>query len=191
MSGVQKYDRLLHPRRGSPIVVERPAGVIVAVADLGEAVVLALVDDVDLVAASRPVLAEPERARARMDGDALIVAKAKREDLGTRAGAADERIVVRDRPVGVDPQHFPHVAIEVLRLRPVGGRDAAALGNSGRDEQRAVPRLNQPAARPVTLKQDLDVFQAPSSAERRALATVRMPGDRCGGSGSFPFGSTV
>src|SRR6185295_5409169 len=107
-------------------------------ADHRKAVVPALLDGVDLVAAAWPMLARPECAGARMNRHALYVSEAERVDLGMRAIAAGKRIVPGDRSVRVDPQHLAHVAIELLRLRPVHRVDADAGGNRGRDEQRAI-----------------------------------------------------
>ena len=99
-----------------------------------------------------------------------------------RAGAADERVVLRNRSVGVDAQHLAHVAVELLRLRPVDRVDAEAGRNRGRDEQRAVGRLNQPSAGAFGVQQHLHVLEplvvgrqlrAARPAARRGCAAAR------------------
>src|SRR5215831_885447 len=51
--------RLLHPWFRGLVAVDWPAGVLAAVADSGKAVILPLLDGVDLVAAARAMLARP------------------------------------------------------------------------------------------------------------------------------------
>ena len=78
-----------------------------------------------------------------------------------RAGAADKRIVFRDRPVGVDPQDLAHVAVELLRLRPVHRVDAEPGRDGGRHEERAVRRLNRAPAGALGVQQHLQAFEPP------------------------------
>ena len=61
-------------------------------------------------------------------------------DLRLGAGAADERIVLRHRAVGRDPDHLAEMVAEVLRLVAVGEVLAQ------RDEQIAVVGLRDAAA---------------------------------------------
>src|SRR5262249_49620759 len=58
------------------VAVDRLAGVVASVADDREAVVLASLDLVDLVAAARTVLGGPQPAGLRMNRDAAFVAEA-------------------------------------------------------------------------------------------------------------------
>ena len=90
-----------------------------AVADHRKAIVLAFRDRVDLVATPRAMLAHPQLAGPRVDGHTLVVADAQRVDLRPGSLAADEWIVPGNRSVGVDAQHFPHEAVELLRLQPI------------------------------------------------------------------------
>src|SRR5690606_1089622 len=89
---------LLHPLavRGD---VDRVAAVVDPVADDGPAVVAAGPDEVELVAAARPLLVLPELAGFRMDGEALRVAVAVAPDLGQRALAVHERVVRGDAAI--------------------------------------------------------------------------------------------
>ena len=95
-----------------------------------------------------------------MQRHALIVADAERVDLGTRAGAADEGVVLRNRSVGVDAQDLAHEAVELLRLRPVHRVDADARGNARRHEQRPVAGLNRPAADALGVEDGFHVLEA-------------------------------
>src|SRR6185503_1385723 len=89
--------------------------VVRAVTDDGPAVVLALLDDVELVAALRTVLALPERVGGPVEVEALRIAMAVTPDLGQRAGAADERVVLRDAAVVVQANDLALTAAQVLR----------------------------------------------------------------------------
>jgi hypothetical protein len=131
----------------------------VAIPDGRKAVVLPFLDRVDLVASARAVLAHPQRAGARVQRHALIVADPEREDLGPRAGAADERVVLRHRAVGVDAEDLAHQAVELLRLRPVHGVDADAGGDARRHEQRAVGQLHRASADALGIQQRLHVLE--------------------------------
>src|SRR5262249_24328846 len=121
-----EVDGLFHAVLGGLVAVDGLAGILAPVADDWKAVVLALRDDRALVAAARAVLARPQPAGARLNRDALHVAEADRVNLGMRAGVSDERVVFRNRAVWIDPQDLPHVARQLLRLRPVDGIDADA-----------------------------------------------------------------
>ena len=72
----------------------------------------------------------------------LDVAVAERPDLRPHAVLADERVVLRDRAVGVDADDLAEQAVHLLRLHAALGDRALAL----RDEQRAVAAEHQPAA---------------------------------------------
>jgi hypothetical protein len=159
--GRPEIDRLLHSVLRGLVTVDRLARVFAAVADHGKPVVLPLLHRVDLVAAARTVLARPQLAGARMNRHALDVAKAERVDLRMRAGAGDKRVVLRHRSVRIDPQDLAHVAVELLRLRPVDGVDTDARRYRRRDEERAIRRLNQPPARSLSVEQRLDVLEPP------------------------------
>src|SRR3954469_13849667 len=96
------------------------AGVIDAEADHRPAVVLALGDDIDLVAAARAVLDFPELAGDGMDREALFVAMAITPDLGPGSVAADERIVRRCSAIRRDADQLAEVIAEILRLVAIG-----------------------------------------------------------------------
>src|SRR4029450_13115862 len=92
------------------------AAVVDAIADHRPAVVLALLDQVDLVAAARPMLVLPDLAARRMASEALGVAMAVAPDFRLRALPADERVVRRAGAVGPDADDLADVVAEVLRL---------------------------------------------------------------------------
>src|SRR6187549_2963955 len=99
----------LRPRNRRPGVVatgrgERPA------------VVVARLEDVDLVAAERPDLGFPELTGHGVVREAVYVAVAEGVDLGQRALASDEGIVGRDAAVVAQAQDLAEVVVE--RLRP-------------------------------------------------------------------------
>src|SRR5690606_28860097 len=91
-------------------------GVLDPVGDRRPAVIQALPDDVDLVAAARAVLHFPQLARVRMQRRRLHVAMADRPDLRSRAFLSDERVVLRDAPVRIDPGDLADQAVHLLRL---------------------------------------------------------------------------
>ena len=110
---------LPRPGIGAPVAHERPA------------VVRARLQDVDFVAAVRPVLVQPHLAGARMHRQAERAAMAERVDLGPGIGGlADERIVFRHAAVVVQPQHLPAEAVQ-----PLGG---VAADGDRRDVELAV-----------------------------------------------------
>src|SRR5262249_25054676 len=78
-------------------------------------VVVSASDDVELVATHRSVFVLPDGARGRLDEQPLRVADAVGKDLGPRIRPMDERIVLRDRPVVVQPQDLAFVRPEILR----------------------------------------------------------------------------
>ena len=57
--------------------------------------------EIDLVAAARPVLHDPDPAGLGMHGEALRVAVAVGEDLGRGIVAADEGVALRHAAVGM------------------------------------------------------------------------------------------
>src|SRR5262245_17354731 len=141
-------------------LVDLGAVVVYAVADHRPAVVQALLDQVDLVAALRAVLVLPQLAGLRMEDEALRVAVAIAPDLGLSAVAAAEWTVGRHRAVRPHPHDLADVVGEVLRLL------AREIMVAQRQEQAAVLRLRDPAAeveagryRPLLLEDDLDVFE--------------------------------
>src|SRR5690606_34272576 len=91
------------------------AGIVDAVGGQGPAVVEAGAGEVDLVAAARAVLAFPELAGARIDGQALGVAVAVAPDLRARAVAADAGIVRRDAAVQAQADQLALELVQRLR----------------------------------------------------------------------------
>src|SRR5688572_33202644 len=73
--------------------------------------------------------------------DALPISD--RPDLRPHAFLAYERVVFRDRSVGVDAHQLADAAIHLLRLHAAGDDRAIAL----RDEQRAIAAEHEPAAK--------------------------------------------
>src|SRR6266571_389754 len=109
-------NRLFHPFLEHPVVHAR-AEIEASRVDDGPSVVLSGMEDVDLVAAIRPVLAFPDIAGERIHGQADHVAVAHRIDLGPITRATDKRIVWRHGAVVLQPQDLPPEAIGVLRRR--------------------------------------------------------------------------
>src|SRR5207342_385555 len=99
---------------GGEFALPRP-GVVAAEAHEGPAVVASGLDDVDLVAAVRPVLVRPHGAGSRVDREPELVAVTQGKDLLLRPRRSSERIARRSGPVVVEPQDFAFVAGEVLR----------------------------------------------------------------------------
>ena len=102
-----------------------------AVRDHGPAVVVAGLQDIQLVAAHRPVLGLPEEAAHGIDREALGIAMAVGPDRRHGAGASHERVVGRHASVVVDTVHLAQRAGEVL-----GGVLLPAVAD--REEQLAV-----------------------------------------------------
>ena len=150
----------------------------------------ALGDLVDLVAAPRAVLAGPNRAGRRIDGQSLRVAESERENLGARTRLANERIVLRDSAVGVDPQQLAHQAVELLRLHPVGGWDPHPAGTAVSTS--SVPSLAWTTCRryPYCRSDPSLSSRDFSSAAMRARATWTCAGERWV-AGSTPAGITA
>src|SRR3546814_18029267 len=78
------------------------AGIVDPVGDHRPAVIAPGLRDVDLVAAARAMLVQPDGAGLRADRHALDVAMAVGPDFRLRAGAADEGIVGRHAAVAGD-----------------------------------------------------------------------------------------
>ena len=131
-------DRLLHAR----LAALGDAG-LHAHRDHAPAVVLARLDDVDLVAALRAVLRLPQLAADRIPRQALRIAMAVAPDRRQRAGLADERVVLRHRAVVVDAMDLAGRLGEVLRVLHhaalAEGVEEVALPVEG--EARAVVRV--------------------------------------------------
>src|SRR5712691_1022809 len=108
-------DRLLHAFLLCALV-NLGAAVVDAEADHRPAVVLAGLQDVDLVAAARSVLVLPDLVGRGMAGEALRVAMSVTPDFGLGARLADERIVGRHRAVGPDADDLAEMVGEVLCL---------------------------------------------------------------------------
>ena len=108
--------RLFHAVLHLEPVVDERSLVLAAVADHWPAVVRALRQHVDLVAALRAVLDFPERPRHRVLREAVRIAMSERPDLRERASAAGERIVSGHRAVEPEPEHLAPGAAELLGL---------------------------------------------------------------------------
>src|SRR5690349_20035197 len=106
--GIPVVDRLLEPRRLRGLM-DRRARVLLAVADGGPAVVLAALDEVELIAAARSHFDDPQALlcveRGRED-----VAVAAGPDLGPRVRLPDERVVVGHRAVRPDANDLTEMA---------------------------------------------------------------------------------
>src|SRR5204863_8062430 len=93
----------LRARVLDPVRLQRPA------------VVLSLLDQIQLVAPTRAVLDLPE-VSLRVEREPLWIAVAARPDLRLRVGLADERIVLWYRAVRTDADHLAEMSIEPLRV---------------------------------------------------------------------------
>ena len=96
-------------------VVEQLAVIVAAIADRREAIILAALDLIELVAAARLVLDDPEILRAGLEDHALRVANAHCIDSGVGGLIGEERIAPRRRAVRVDAQHLAVRALERAR----------------------------------------------------------------------------
>src|SRR5690606_20021959 len=110
-----EHDRVLDTVGAELLRLPR-AAVIAAEADHRPAVVAARDQQVDLVASVRPHLDLVDRAGRRMHGEAGRRSMAEREDLRTVVRTADERVVVGDRAVVVEPQYLAAERIRILRV---------------------------------------------------------------------------
>ncbi len=147
-------DRLLDAGHRRAAVADRhvraPVGlarvVLHAVGDVRPAVVPARAHDVDLVAALGPVVDDPKLARLGMDRGAFGVLEAVRERLARDRGAAEPRIVRRNRAVGIDAHDAAaevaadvgvvrEIVVDAVEVRIV---EAERVGAG--DEHRAVGR---------------------------------------------------
>jgi hypothetical protein len=119
-------DRLFHTRLHRAFTDFRPR-VVHAVADDGPAVVLAGLHPVQLVAATRPVLHDPQLPGLGVERGALDVAMAVRPDLGLRPGAAGIRRSSseqgREEPRHGVPEPEGGVALPVLCNVELGAVD--------------------------------------------------------------------
>ncbi len=152
------------------------AGVIDAVADHRPAVILALGDDVDLVAAARAVLDLPELAGGGMDRKrpARCDGRSSRSPAWRRRGRRTDCLRAPSRRRDAD--HLAEMIGETLRVVAVGEMLAQ------RDEQIAVVGLRDAAAimiarrqRPLLAEDDLDLVE-PAACRRRVWRAPR----RCG-----------
>src|SRR4030095_404045 len=99
------YDvRLLHPLAHRLIGHARP-GVSAPLADARPSVVLASLNDVDLVAAVRTLLARPDLSRLRVHGQSKLIAMAERVALGLVSRFPDDRIIGWHGTVVAQPHH--------------------------------------------------------------------------------------
>src|SRR4051812_44394815 len=86
--------------------------------DRAPSVVVAGLDDIDLVATLRPVLRFPQLP-FRIPGEPLRIAVTVAPDGRQRTGLADERVILRHRAVVVDAVDFTKRARQILRERRV------------------------------------------------------------------------
>jgi len=158
-----------------------PSPVLLPVRDDRPAVVAPGAQDVDLVAALGTVLGFPHLAGLGVQSQSLRVAVTPGEDLGTRPGATDEGIVLRDRPVRTDAQHLTEVAAEILG-------EVALLALSDRDVEQAAPVEGQGSPEMVDSRasrlrgeEDFEILESIAAQLRACDARgvgVRRHGDR-------------
>ena len=154
------------------------AAVVDAVGGARPAVVGAGLEEVELVAAARPVLDLPHPAGLGMHREALRIAMAPGEDLRPRTGPADEGIVRRHRAVVPQAHDLAAEVAEILRARLV-----VALARRDIHQPRAVEgdaRAEMQAARGARqgLEDRRDVAQAAvaqfGARHRRRGAALRL-----------------
>src|SRR5215468_6880238 len=176
-------ERLLHALLVRALV-DPGAAVVDAVADHRPAVILALLDEIDLVAAARPMLVLPQLSGHGVEREPLGIAVAVAPDLRLGGRLADEGIVRRNRAIGPDANDLAEVVGEILRL--VAGGEMLAGGQ----KERVVRRLRNAAAEIIAagertgLAEDhLDLIESgrafihqPSARQRGAPAAVHRLG---------------
>src|SRR5262249_2289824 len=114
--GNPENSRLLHPFLPR-FVADAWTEIETTEADQRPAVIFPRLQNVDLVTAIRPVLAFPDRAGIRLKSESQRIAMPHRVDLRTITGAADKRIIGRNRAVIPQAQHFAREVVRILRSR--------------------------------------------------------------------------
>ena len=114
MEGVQCNSGGSIPGASLPTPILPPPPVLLAVGRYRPAVVGAAAQDVDLVAALRAVLMDPDGTSGGMEGQALGVAMAEGEHLGRGAGNGEGGSARRRTAVRPDAQHRAGVVGRVL-----------------------------------------------------------------------------
>src|SRR6202035_1686059 len=110
--------RLLHALLVRDALTDRGARIVDPVHDHWPAVILAFLDDVELVAAARTMLGFPQTAGSRIERQAFLAPGAIGPDLGQRAWLDDERIVRLGRAIGRDVNNLAEIGIQPLRHVP-------------------------------------------------------------------------
>src|SRR5262249_24469944 len=119
------FERMLHALLVRALV-DLGADVVDAVADHWPAVILALLDEVDLVAAARPMFVLAQLSGQGVEREALGIAVAVAPDLGLGGRPADEGIDRRNRAIGPDANDLAEVVGKILRL--IAGGEMVAGG---------------------------------------------------------------
>src|SRR5262245_48756227 len=96
------------------MVGDSRAGIISSVTHHRPAVILAGQDDVELVAAIRPVLVLPNHTGVRVNCQSQRIAMTERKDFRLVTGSANERIVGCGRSVVAKAKNFAAMAHRVL-----------------------------------------------------------------------------
>src|SRR5262249_57243939 len=96
------------------------SGVVLAIALERPAFTVALINNVDLVAAHGSVLLLPKFAVCRINGETLRIAVAIGPDLRAGARLVSERIVWKCRAVGRDPYDLAEIVVKGLCHIAVG-----------------------------------------------------------------------
>src|SRR5690606_2077924 len=140
--------RPLMSRRLNPFLegafADDRAVVIDAEAHDRPAIVQRWANEIDFVAAARPMLGGPELAGDRMHGETLRVAMAVAPDRGHRTGSADERIVWRNRAVVAQTMNLPVGRAEILRerfLTPVADAEEQIFAREDEPRAEVMPNL--------------------------------------------------
>src|SRR5690606_35868818 len=116
--------------------------IIAAMCGNRPAAIAATPDDVDLVAATRPVLAQQSLARAGIQRRALRIAMTVAPDFRPRAGCPGKRVVVGYAAIGMQTHQLALMLVEILRRCTL-----VVLAQS--NDQVACPVEHQPRAKMV------------------------------------------
>ena len=182
LGGCPVDQRVDHPGTTGLVGDARPP-VFHAVSDLGPTIVLAGLDQVELVAAAGTVLVGPDVSARGIQGKTLDIAVAVAVDLGSRTLSIDDGVVGMRASILGQPQDLAEVRFDALRLIAdvaacKGNRRIAAVADT--HEQALVRQPKQARAEVLSTalgvgvrENDLDILKPivpePPACERGAV----------------------
>ena len=169
--GAQKMNGFSMPSRAGCALIDF-AAVLAAECDDRPAVVLAGLDQVELVAALRAVFGRPEGAGVGMDCEPLQVAVAVGVDLRLVSRLPDKRIVRRHGAVVFEPQDLAAVDVRVLRADAIVALADAHVEHAVLAERELRPEMDAAGVPVVGDEQVLHSTSALPSNRPRASAVV-------------------